>query len=214
MQTKLVSKLGQRLTMTPQLSLSLKILAMNSIELDIYVKQCMENNPLIEAEGPAEDVDAETIPEVIEQNSWREAGDNRWERMYEPAADADSGQRERQLQREQSLSESLHEQVDRQPMSADHRPLAHALIDSLEDDGYFHASISELASALKTNPEILADVLENTVQQLEPAGVGARSLIECLLLQLDDIDTTDVLVRRLPLEWFRLRMLMPKPFQR
>ncbi|MCK5307548.1 MAG: RNA polymerase factor sigma-54, partial [Zetaproteobacteria bacterium] len=49
-QTKLAQKLGQRLALTPQLTQSLKILAMNSLELDTYLEECLESNPLLEQE--------------------------------------------------------------------------------------------------------------------------------------------------------------------
>ena len=197
MQTKLVGKLGQRLAMTPQLSLSLKILAMNSTELDAHVKQCLENNPLIEVDRPVDGVEAEPVPEAGATETWQESGDNRWEMMYAAAGDQDNSQRERQWQQEKSLSESLHEQIDCQPMSEEQRTIAHALIGYLEDDGYFLSDAVVLADEMQATPEALVDVLENIVQQLEPAGIGARDLMECLQLQLDTSNETDVLVSHL-----------------
>ncbi|HXH63965.1 MAG TPA: RNA polymerase factor sigma-54 [Mariprofundaceae bacterium] len=203
MQTKLSQKLGQRLALTPQLTQSLKVLAMNAIELDAYLDECLESNPMLEIEAP----DTET-PAVEAQGdaggesgeAWREAGDNRWEQLYTPSPAAerdDFANREQNWHQEQSLSESLHEQVDQQPMSEDERVVAHALIDSLDDDGYFRSDPAVLAAELGVSAPTVVDVLEQVVQELEPAGIGARDLSECLLLQLDDDEPSTAMVRRL-----------------
>ncbi len=201
MQTRLTQKLGQQLALTPQLNLSLKVLAMNTIELDEYVKQCLESNPLIEAEQLSEDQGADTPRAADSTDMWRESGDNRWEQMYTPSAVQDEGFQGQQIRQEKSLYASLHEQIDCQPMQDGDRLIAHAIIDSLEDDGYFRIPPEELADTLKTVPEAVTRVLEDIVQQMEPAGIGARNLTECLLLQLDPNDPTDALVQRLLLRF-------------
>ncbi|MFQ5581983.1 MAG: RNA polymerase factor sigma-54 [Mariprofundaceae bacterium] len=202
MQTKLAHKLGQRLALTPQLTQSLKVLAMNAMELEAYLEECLESNPLLE-----QDVSAD-IPAVQEQaasdaakEAWRESGDNRWEAMYTPSHREGMPDLEQQWQGEQILSDSLHEQINRQPMSETERLIAQALIDSLEDDGYFRADPSELAAGFNVTSAAVVDVLERIVQELEPAGLGARDLIECLLLQLDGQNEADALVRRLLLHF-------------
>ncbi len=201
MQTRLTTKLGQQLALTPQLNLSLKVLAMSTAELDEYVKQCLESNPLIEAEQLSEDQGTDTPRMADSTDAWRESGDNRWEQMYTPAAGYDEGFHEQQIRQEKSLYTSLHEQIDCQPMQDAHRTIAHAIIDSLEDDGYFRMPPEELAESLATTPEMITRVLEDIVQQMEPAGIGARGLTECLLLQLDPDSPTDALVQRLLLRF-------------
>lgn len=200
MQTKLVNKLGQRLALTPQLTQSLKVLAMNAMELDAYVEECLESNPLLEVEqeeiGSREPATADT-----DTDAWRETGDNRWEQMYTSGQGQGGLAREQQWQGEETLSDNLHQQVDQQPMDADVRAIAHAIIDSLDDDGYFRTDTEDLAGSLGVDSGKLIQVLEEVVQQLEPAGIGARSLSECLLLQLDGSDPNDALVRRLLLHF-------------
>jgi len=129
MQTKLTHKLGQRLVLTPQLTQSLKVLAMNSMELEAYLEECLESNPLLE-----QDQDVSTdIPAVREQaaldvakeEEWRELGDNRWESIYNPSHHEGMPDREQQWQGEQSLSDSLHEQINQQPMDDTERLIAH-----------------------------------------------------------------------------------------
>jgi len=199
MQTKLSQKLGQRLALTPQLTQSLKVLAMNGVELEAYLEECLESNPMLEHDAPEPPV-AEAEAGSGADDDWQESGDDRWEQLYTPSAAGgrdDFPNREQNWHEEQSLSESLHEQVEQQPMADDERAVAHALIDSLDDDGYFRSDPATLAAQLGIAPGKVVDVLEQVVQELEPAGIGARDLSECLLLQLDDDEPSTALVRRL-----------------
>lgn len=205
MQTRLSQKLGQRLALTPQLAQSLKVLAMNAVELEVYLEECLESNPLLEQDQEvAADTAAapeQTPPEADREEEWRELGDDRWEAMYTAGRREGEPDREQQWRDEQSLSDSLHEQINHQPMSDTERVIALALIESLDDDGYFRSDPAELAEALDVTPAMVVDVLEQIVQELEPAGIGARDLIECLLLQLDGRNEADALVRRLLLHF-------------
>ncbi len=213
MQTKLSHKLGQRLALTPQLTQSLKVLAMNCIELETYLEDSIESNPMLEMDFNAtvanETPNQERALEVAEREQWKETGDDRWESMYNSSS-RDSGgdgftEREQTWQGELSLSESLHEQVNRQPMPENERELAHVLIDSLDDDGYFRVDPAEfaleIADQLTTDASTIEKVLEQVVQQLEPGGLGARDLSECLLLQLDPDQEIDTWVMRLLLHF-------------
>lgn len=203
-QAKLSQKLGQRLTLTPQLTQSLKVLAMNSMELEAYLEECLESNPLLvqEQDSEAAVIDGSGQTGDDSADEWQEEGDDRWEEMYSASLrDAPLPDREQQWQGEKSLSESLHEQIDRQPMSELDHAIAHVIIDSLEDDGYFRSDPAEIARMLETTPEQVVIVLESIVQELEPAGIGAQDLIECLLLQLNDDDETARLVRRMLLHY-------------
>ncbi|HXH72783.1 MAG TPA: RNA polymerase factor sigma-54 [Mariprofundaceae bacterium] len=205
MQTKLSHKLGQRLALTPQLTQSLKVLAMNAMELESYLEECLITNPMLEAEAESPADVAEPLPdralELPDADEWVEQGDNRWENMYAVSSREGMPDREQQWHEEQSLNESLHEQIDRQPMQDVERALAHALIDSLEDDGYLRGELAELAASFGVDGRTVEHVLESIVHQLEPAGIGARDLTECLMLQLDLDNETDLLVRRLLLHF-------------
>src|SRR5205823_1686219 len=86
-----------------------------------------------------------------------------------------------------TLSQHLREQLMISPMGSRDRALAQMVIDSLDDDGYFKLGFDELAALLPQDadvrPEDFAPALR-LVQSLDPVGVGARTLDECLLLQL------------------------------
>jgi len=209
MEAKLSHKLGQRLALTPQLTQSLKVLAMNCIELETYLGESLESNPMLEMDpdttSSAEAESQQNAIEVSEQEQWKEQGDNRWESMYTPSARDDFTDREQLWAGEENLSESLHDQIDRQPMPETERAVAHALIDSFDDDGYFRNDPAEFAEELKgeieTDGETVERVLINVIHQLEPAGLGARDVTECLLLQLDDDSDVDFWVKRLLLHF-------------
>ncbi len=192
----LSQKQAQRLALTPQLTQSLKVLAMNSQELELYIAESLESNPLLEMEAPKE---AEAAQDVKDTEAWPEhEGGDRWDHVYNHRG-FDGGELEQQWQDEQSLSDSLHEQINQQPMDDTEREIAHTIIDSLEDDGYFRASVEEVLEGLskKVKKSKIIEVLECVVQELEPAGIGARDLTECLLLQIPDDDSSATLVRQM-----------------
>jgi RNA polymerase sigma-54 factor len=202
MQPKLSQKIGQRLVLTQQLTQSLKILSMNAIELDAYIDECLASNPVLEAAEHPLDVDGTEeeafAREVEKQAEWRETGDNRWESMYVQTAHFEGpDMRDQQWQDEQSVRQSLHDQIDRQPMPDDIRGIAHALVDMLDDDGYLRMDIEEAAADLGCSVEALQQVLSEVIHQLDPPGIGARDLVECLLLQLDEGNACDALASRL-----------------
>lgn len=98
---------------------------------------------------------------------------------------------------EDSFRDDLKEQVSMLDISAEERYLANYIIDSIDDDGYLHRPLAELVDDLEftqnhpTTEEDLEAVLVEIVQEeLEPSGIGARNLRECLMLQLLDQKAT------------------------
>lgn len=210
METTLSHKLGQRLALTPQLTQSLKVLSMNSMELENYLEESIESNPMLEMDFTSNAGDADAYAfEAAEQERWKESGDNRWETMY-TSSSRDAGgdafaEREQVWQDELTLGESLHQQVGQQPMPETDRQLAHIMIDSLDDDGYFRTDpadfSTEIADQLQVTAEDVERVVDTVIHQLEPAGLGARDLTECLLLQLNPDAEVDACIRRLLLHF-------------
>ena len=85
---------------------------------------------------------------------------------------------------EASLSQHLMEQVRDTSLSEDDRAIAELLIGNIDDYGYLMTTIEELAASTNLPAEKISEVLK-TIQSFEPAGVGARDLRECLMLQLE-----------------------------
>lgn len=167
-QTKLATRLRQRLALTPQTLQGLKVLRMSALEIEEYIEHCMAANPLLVRNNDEASLD----PRHDTQRDGGEFGE--W-----PEDDW----------RNRPLSTSLHEQINVQPMTGADRMIAHAIIDSLDERGYFTCDAGEIASMLGVD-------VQRVVHQLGPAGIGARSLIECLLLQLDKRNIIDELAAR------------------
>ena len=120
---------------------------------------------------PERDADDHTTSRVGRQ----ELSDRKQEAMQNVAA------------RPQSLQDFLVEQLVLQDSSARTRALAEFIIAGLDEHGYFGGSLDEIAAQAGATPAELGEAL-HVVQSLEPAGVGARDLPECLRLQLDPDD--------------------------
>ncbi|HEY9105502.1 MAG TPA: RNA polymerase factor sigma-54, partial [Roseateles sp.] len=109
-----------------------------------------------------------------------------------PASGDDDGERESQESAETTLQEHLAQQLAGMSLSTSDRIAMQVLIESLNEDGYLEDPIEEIAAALAPadDPEALEELLDHLrialrlLQSLEPAGIGARDLSECLVLQL------------------------------
>lgn len=91
------------------------------------------------------------------------------------------------LRPQPSLREHLHEQLRICPLGDRDRALCELIIEALDDDGYLRQSLDDLAAQIKTSPPLTSDELScalTRIQHFEPAGIAARSLAECLVLQL------------------------------
>lgn len=104
----------------------------------------------------------------------------------------DDGERESQESAETTLAEHLTQQLAGHHLSAEDRAALHVLIESLNEDGYLEDTLEDIASALvgDDDAEAREDLVDRLrialrlLQSLEPAGIGARDLSECLTLQL------------------------------
>src|SRR5213594_1780986 len=83
-----------------------------------------------------------------------------------------------------SLQEHLLEQVRLSEITDEQRPIAEMLVGNIDDYGYLKATVEEMAFSTGVAPENILEVLK-VIQSFYPAGVGARDLRECLLLQLE-----------------------------
>ncbi|KAA6186037.1 RNA polymerase factor sigma-54 [Thiohalocapsa marina] len=223
MKQSLNLRLGQQLTMTPQLQQAIKLLQMSTLDLQREIQEALESNLMLEqaeetasTSEPAEDwrpshdaaVDDTLRPERTDMpdelpvdSSWSDtfdadAGDGRaaessaMERY--PGATGGNGEASpdidpfAQRARPRSLHDHLQWQLNLARLGLRDHVIAEALIDAIDDDGYLRIDIEEVPEALgdpTVDVDEVAAVLHR-IQTFEPAGVGARSLQECLLLQL------------------------------
>ncbi len=123
--------------------------------------------------------------------------DTTWEDIYDstgtysgPADDSDRDLFENQSGAEESLADHLSWQVHLTNMSETDRAIAMALIDAIDEDGYLCESLESIHTNLSTEPEIELEEVEavlHLVQRFDPVGSGARSLSECLSVQLQQL---------------------------
>ena len=117
-----------------------------------------------------------------EELDWRVIGATASERDEFPIDISDASRK--------TLKDHLAAQVTLDIPETSDRIIANALIDLLDDSGYLHTPISEIANSLACNPQEVERVLQR-IQAMDPAGIGARNLSECLAIQLLDRDRFD-----------------------
>lgn len=201
----------QSLVLTPQLQQAIRLLQMSNIELASTVDREVAENPFLRrsdgaaAETPPSGNGAETPNgATAPPPSSRQAADCSLSlrRTAGRAHDEDRTPFEARLTRPKSLREHLLEQVGAMLPTADLRPAALLIVESVEDDGYLRESDEGLAARFRLDPAAVAKV-RAALQRCEPTGVGARDLAECLSLQLREKDRLDpamaALVANLPL---------------
>lgn len=198
-------KLGQTLTMTPQLQQAIRLLQLPALELQAHIRELLEKNVMLEALEEAEIgsfdgagiADASPVTAERAETSQVEVLDEGWgEQSVGPAEAPWSGDdEERQQEFADSSGQSLQEHLTWQLELANLKPrelaIARAIVDAINDHGYLTEPLEEIALTLL--PEIQSDTAEveavlGRVQMLDPAGVGARSVAECIELQLRQLD--------------------------
>ena len=173
-------RLRQHLTLTPQVQQALKLLQMSALEFAQEMEEALTVNPFLEEnpDAPPASREAGTMEDVVVPQESAPSG---------PAADREQDDWGGANEAQPTLQQHLRDQLMISPMGERDRALAHMVIDSLDDDGYFKISFDELAALVPPEFDVGADDFAAAlmlVQTLDPAGVGARSLEECLCLQL------------------------------
>jgi len=170
----------QKLIMTPELKQAIEILQLNALELNELIQQELENNPLLEREEVEEDIYVVDVKELAK--SIREME----ERMYYGDSDdeeMDEFNYENFVSAKPGLSDHLLFQLHITPVPTRIRKICEYIIFSLTPSGYLKEDVREIAQMLECTEEEVLEAL-TVVQSFDPPGVGARSLQECLRLQL------------------------------
>ncbi|MDR2352426.1 MAG: RNA polymerase factor sigma-54 [Deltaproteobacteria bacterium] len=204
-QLNLVTKMTTTVVMTPQLQHAIKLLQMNQIELTEEITNEMMSNPLLELTSEESSSDGTDTPEepnfpdrqddTIGKELNREEID--WENYFEEYSSApstslamgsheipeDSPSFESFTASKTSLADHLSSQWRFSALNREDFNRGEFLIGNLDDNGYLNSSLEELASLSGTSLALMKDTLSR-VQELDPPGIAARGLAECLLLQL------------------------------
>ncbi|GAB4360402.1 MAG: RNA polymerase factor sigma-54 [Oricola sp.] len=239
---KLSMRQSQSMVMTPQLLQSIRLLQFTQLELERFVQEQIENNPLLEtgtadeivpdaapADEPGDgaqaadwqmdelDVSASTLADRLDTSLDNVFPDDPGTAETGPAApagrpgaggadvigapDSDFDLQE-VVAASHTLRDHLVEQIALTLRTVSDRAIAHELVDALDPNGYVDVDFAEMAGRLGCEPEDVEAVL-GALQQMDPPGVFARDLSECLALQLARKDRLDpamaALLRNLPL---------------
>jgi RNA polymerase sigma-54 factor len=198
-------KLHQQLAITPQLQQAIKLLQLNHLELVEQIQQEMLENPTLEevpdtsvdetsdAERALESLSAQTQADTAEQNN----GQNEeidWAKVAEDYAEGPQRERgsagleelppiETNLVQRDSLAEHLEWQLQMVALTDGELTAARCIVNNLDDRGWLATPLDELIAENELDREDTESALA-VVQRLDPLGCGARSLEECLLVQL------------------------------
>jgi RNA polymerase sigma-54 factor len=210
------TQLRQELKINPRLYQAMDLLYMPLLDLQQHLKQELLNNPfldLVEAEDDEEEQEGEAEEPAQAEAEDERSGEIDWEEILLDGFDTAGGRREEHEEREyfepvtvatRDLSDHLRDQVSLLELTPRETLLADEFIGNINDDGYLASGVDEIVRALN---EVVTKAAEEagretedlplytgeegqkmlgTIQSLDPPGVGAQDLRECLLLQLKE----------------------------
>ena len=195
-------KLGQKLA--PQQIQLMKLIQLHTLEFEEELERELEENPALEKVTDEKEEDYDNLGNDYESEGTEsiETDFNVDEYLYddEPSyktassnysPDDEEFDNESLLTEGQTIYEYLLEQIRLSNISDEELKIAEYLIGNLDNDGYLRRDLKSIVDDLAFSQGIYTDIpkleyiLENYIQKLEPAGVGARNLQECLLLQIE-----------------------------
>jgi RNA polymerase sigma-54 factor len=215
LESRLELKLTQKLVLTPQLQLAIKLLQIPQLELAQTLNQELVENPFLEEtaeealgeeyasaepESPSLDDDAElpfenlvnfTVDEYFDERS----SDGRDLGYFTPGVEEQPSY-EAFYTKKPGLYDHLLWQLRLSSADDDVRMVAESVIGNIDESGYLRATDDEIASQIGTGSATVSAAV-SLVQSFDPPGVGARNLIECLVLQLRAFDLGGTLVERI-----------------
>jgi RNA polymerase sigma-54 factor len=211
-------KLSQQLVMTPQLQQAIKLLQLSRMELMDVVREELEENPVLEEgqDSPEEKTAAEEelaaetpeekAPETLQEVEADRDGmsDIDWKTYLESYSlggttadsyedDEDRPSYENLLTKKPSLADHLMWQLNLSRLESQERAIASEIIGNIDNDGYLHVTVEELATQAGCASEYVEQVLA-AVQDFDPPGVASRNLQECLLKQVDQLGMSEDIV--------------------
>src|SRR5690606_9206552 len=211
LQQKLLQKLS------PQQIQFIKLLQVPTVSLDARIKEELEENPALEDgslanmnepveeypdKDPDDDFNAEesnyedefSVDEYIQEDDYKDYGGG-----YD--SDDDDNKKEMPIAIQDSFFENLQNQLDLLALSNKDYLIGQQIIGSLDDDGYLRRPIPSLIDDLAFSQNVIVeekDVEEmlRIIQEFDPAGIGARSLQECLAIQLRKKDQENPIIQK------------------
>lgn len=213
MEMRLSQKLVTKLVMTPMLQQAIKLLPLARMELAQLVRQEITENPILEELAEEDEMEKEGLEEPEANLAAEEAvpeeqaplnQEQDWDNFIQSNIDRGSSvdsytenpSIEATYKKEPSLADHLHWQMSLSLDSEADKYIGACIVGNIQNDGYLCTDITEIAETVGCPPEDVERVL-SVIQGFEPTGVGARSLQECLLLQLRALPDRDPLAEKL-----------------
>ena len=182
-------ELKQTQKLSPLQMQTIKLLELPRQELEQRIKKELEENPVLDEEQPSNE-EEEQAPREVSLSDYKE---DDYIPSYRMRSDLYNSKEERPQYNtfsvKESFTQSLQDQLGYRNLTEHQYAVASFIIGSLDDDGYLRRSLDTLVDDLSFRAGIMSDEEEveqmlKVIQEFEPAGVGARNLQECLLLQM------------------------------
>ncbi|MGI9259041.1 MAG: RNA polymerase factor sigma-54 [Gammaproteobacteria bacterium] len=198
MKPSLQLRLSQQLTMTPQLQQAIRLLQLPIMDLQAQIQEALDENVMLEVDEEASVEAAENATSEGEDSATElDLSDADWTDTQRtgpsdtPSSFEPRSEREYADVSEDTLRDHLLWQLELENLDARTTAIGQAIVDGINEDGYLTdesaAILATLSPDIITTEEEIEAVL-GLVQRLDPAGVGARSVGECVLLQLMQLD--------------------------
>ncbi len=194
---RLIPRLEQRfelrLKLLPQFWQLLHMLQLPITQLKEKLEQEFEENPLLELEPE------DTEPPIPDEEQFESEEDNIWEGRKEKFTSYDEQKKtylESLVTKPETLQEHLIKQLHLQNLDANSFLIAEEIIGGIDDNGYLKTDLNEIANKFKL-PFKKAEKILKIIQQFDPAGVGARDLRECLIIQLNEKKLEDKIFKQI-----------------
>jgi RNA polymerase sigma-54 factor len=206
-------RLTQQLVMTPQLQQAIKLLQLSRMELQETIAQEMKENPVLEEVSSLEEAsDQEEIsgleekvhqdepaeaPEPIKEFDWEEYMEGHGMSTYNPPkSDGEGASWENFLTRQVTLSDYLFWQLRMSEATPQEYEIGTLIIGNIDENGYLQGSLDEICRDVDCSATQSEEIL-TLIQSFDPAGVGARDLRECLMIQLTGLSEREPLAEHI-----------------
>ena len=178
----LQGRLRQQMALTPQLQDAIHLLQLSTLALNTQIQETLESNVMLEAQESSEHhhakenaisyYESRCVPSLTKSPTYRDSTDQIIEKTHAP---------------DMTLRDYLYWQMHLTAFTMQDKAIATVIIDSIAEDGFLSSTLEELLQCLSAHQDITLDDIEvvlHQIQNFDPSGVGARSLQECLLIQL------------------------------
>ncbi|MGE5370761.1 MAG: RNA polymerase factor sigma-54 [Solirubrobacterales bacterium] len=179
----------QKLLMTPELRQAIMILQLSSLELNEHVQKELDENPVLEVRDEGDDenlptADDDRDDELVDPE-WKEYFLDRSDLGYsQPVDEERRNSLESYVAAVPTLREHLTAQLNLTACHDDELRIGRFLIGNIDENGYLRVSIPDTAADLGVT-EAAVEIMLTAIQSFDPSGVGARTIAECLRIQLE-----------------------------